>query len=62
VDRVQKSKAIEEKKEASQRLRAKKLNLFNRNVKWRTWIYNNNFDNSNAEWRDDSKYDKDAWI
>jgi len=32
VDRVQRSKAIEEKKETSQRLRAKELNLFNKNA------------------------------
>jgi len=55
MDRVQGSKAVEEKEETSQRLRAKELNLF-RNAKWRTWIYNNSFDNNNARWRDNNKY------
>jgi len=48
---------VGEKKEAGQKLRAKELNLFNKNVRWRAWLYNNDFDNSNARWRDDSKYD-----
>jgi len=33
VDRVQESKAVGEKKETSQKLRAKELNLFNKNAK-----------------------------